>query len=147
MKYDKFSLRSTWWRKMPCRSFKNIKLNRTKQSDKTGGSDSVPCYFTYRSTDLKYRLGFLPFKNLNVHNNQKKKTAHQLKETESMEFMNCDFIDTGEQGERLLLLGHTDGTTATAGGLGVLTTHTQTGQGRGEKKKVSTKHQHQHIPH
>lgn len=41
--------------------------------------------------------------------------------------MNCGFIDTGEQGERLLLLGHTDGTTATAGGLGVLTTHTQTG--------------------
>lgn len=54
--------------------------------------------------------------------------------------MNCGFINIGEQGELLLLLGHTDGTTATAGGLSVLTTHTQTAEKqRGET--VSTKTQ------
>lgn len=56
-----------------------------------------------------------------------------------MVFMNCGFTDIREEGKRLLLLGHTDGTTATAGGLSVLTTHTQTGGGErkwGGKKSV-----------
>lgn len=67
-------------------------------------------------------------------------TQDQQTKTESMEFMNGGFIDIGEQGERLLLLGHTDGTTTTAGGLSVLTTHTQTGE-REKRKSV-----HQSIP-
>merc|ERR1712142_276904 len=42
-------------------------------------------------------------------------------------FGNCDILLTpGEQGDSLLLLGHTDGATTTTGGLGVLTAHTQT---------------------
>lgn len=41
----------------------------------------------------------------------------------------------GKQGS-LLLLGHTDSATTTAGGLGVLTAHTQTGRKRAHRVPV-----------
>lgn len=50
-------------------------------------------------------------------------------------FVNCGVLlkQKGKQGS-LLLLGHTDSATTTAGGLGVLTTHTQTGRRKKREK-------------
>lgn len=63
---------------------------------------------------------------------------------EDTNVLSTDFLLKQREAGSLLLLGHTDGATTTAGGLGVLTAHTQTAKRertvRNKNIKILTRH-------